>query len=67
MPVQGQMDISDDTVYIHLAVPSIKGIADMQDLPRLENLRTSAQKYLKDLARYEKALKEQINKLKGVS
>ncbi len=66
MLTQGRVDISDDTVYIHLAVPSIRGIADMQDLPWLENLMACADEHIKDLRKYKKALEDQINKLKEI-
>ncbi len=67
MLMQGQIDISDDTVYIHLAVPSIRGIADMQDLAQIENLLSCAKKHQENLSKYVRALEVQINKLKEVS
>ncbi len=68
MLTQGRVDISDDTIYIHLAVPSIKGITfyGRPDLPRIENLLSCAKKHQEDLGRYIKALEDQINKLKEV-
>ena len=58
--------MSEDTVYIHLAVPSIKGISlfGRPDLPQIENLLVCAKGHQRDLSRYIKALESHINNLK---